>query len=213
MNTFVTLDNLSAGIRDWKARPHWSQDFHSSLYAKLDHYKQIDATLVKWWEAAVTALGQWKALRSSVGGINRAAIHERGLVMLPELRVLFDAIRATHGGQEPNLAQAQWTDLTELFALARELKGARSWMFASKLCHFLLPNCVVVTDGQITPTNGASYRDYWLNCQSEWKACHEPERLIAELRAAMVREPSAIYPWSTKITELCYAGSLSKTTQ
>ncbi len=207
MTTFVTIDNLRVGIREWQARPHWSQDFHNSLYAKLERCRRADPALEQWWETAVTALGQWKALRSSVGGISRAVIHELGLGVLPKIRGHYDAICTAHGGRVPDIAQVRWDELSELMGIAREIKGAQSWMFASKLCHFLLPNCVIVTDGKITPTNGASYQDYWLSCQHAWKSCSAHETLIAELSSQIHGTPTNGYPWSTKITELCYAGS------
>lgn len=206
MSTFVTVDNLRAGIRDWTTRTHWSQDFHNQLYAELERCRRADPTLALWWDTAVMALGQWKALRSRVGGMSRAVMRERGLLRLPEIRRQYDGICAAHGGQAPDLAQVRWEELADLLVLARELKGAWSWMFASKLGHFLLPSCVIITGGQISPTN-ASYQDYWRSCQHAWLSYDTREPLIAELSAAMGVTPASGYPWSTKITELCYAGS------
>lgn len=209
MSTFVTLENLRAGISGWKSRRNWSQDFHSGLYDRLDRSKQVDPSLEVWWQAAVVALGQWKALRSCVPGINRAFIHRRGLAVLPELHQHYQAICEANGAIEPDLAQVRWELLEPLLKLARDLKGARSWMFASKLGHFLLPSCVVVTDGAVTPIVGMSYYAYWQPCREAWQACANPEALIAELQSAIEGRPAVRFPWPTKITELCYAGARS----
>ncbi|PDW05094.1 hypothetical protein [Candidatus Viridilinea mediisalina] len=208
MTTFVTLDNLRVGIREWKARPHWAQDFHSSLYANLEQSRRADPTLEQWWESAVIALGQWKALRSPVREKNtRKAIYQRGLRKLPDIRAQYDAICTAHAGSAPDLEQTCWDELRPLMRLAKKVKIAQSWMFASKFCHFLLPNCVIVTDSQIAPLHGASYKNYWRACQQAWKTCDAHEPLIAELRSAIRGTPPSTYPWATKITELCYAGA------
>lgn len=171
MATFVTLEHLQAGLMAWKGRLHWSCDFHNAMYAALDDAKHAESSLTTWWAVAFIRLGEWKALRTSRPGMGRNWIRERGFAQLGEIRDRYEAMLQAHGGVEPDLAQVRFEELEPLLELAREVKDAQSWMFSSKLCHFLLPSAVVVTDGRVTPTLGASYRDYWLRCQEGWQAC------------------------------------------
>lgn len=136
------------------------------------------------------------------------SMHAKGFAQLPKLRRRYEEVLAAHDGIEPDLSQAHWGNLALLLKLARELKGARSWMFASKLCHFLLPATAVVTDGKVTPIFGANYGDSWQCCQEGWLTCPNKDELIAVLQAEMRVVPAPCYPWPTKITELCYAAAL-----
>ena len=87
-----------------------------------------------------------------------------------------------------------------------EVKGVGSPVFASKLCHFILPSAFPVVDGEAVQGSAIPYVDYWERCRACWTGCREKRELRAELRDRMSSEPIVSYPWSTKITELCWIG-------
>lgn len=89
--------------------------------------------------------------------------------------------------------------------MARSIKGVESPVFASKLCHFLLPNIFPVIDHAVVDVNGC-YFDYWTYCSRQWQGCEEKALLIDIMKKAIGVSVFAQYPFSTKIVELCLIG-------
>jgi hypothetical protein len=67
-----------------------------------------------------------------------------------------------------------------------------------------MPTTFPVIDNKFIGIN-YSYESYWKNCQDAWIACNEKEEL-KQFLLAEIGEPVVLsYPWSTKITEICFA--------
>ena len=79
-------------------------------------------------------------------------------------------------------------------------------MFASKLCHFLLPDAYPVIDGDVIGIRWASYEAYWRYCKSQWVACEGKTGLIDALSQEIGPDVAPDYPFTTKVTELCIIG-------
>lgn len=111
-----------------------------------------------------------------------------------------------YGAADPTACA--WENLSALFFTAAEIKGARSPVFASKLCHMLFPNLFPVIDRATVGIPDDGYEGYWRRCQEAWARSTEQEREIlkAALQAEIGGPALPSYPWATKITELCLMG-------
>jgi hypothetical protein len=61
-----TIDNLDAGIRQWREVTNFCKDFHNSFYAKLDSMSGIALT-ERWWEGILDDLAVARASRRHEG--------------------------------------------------------------------------------------------------------------------------------------------------
>lgn len=193
----VNKANLEEGIRKFKSRPNWDRDFHNSLYKKLYTARQrgfnseyLDVLLYWLWD--------WAALRPRTKEFLKA----RGMERMPHIEAEYKKILASHGNKEPDLAEAKWEELENLFSLAQEIKNIDSPVFASKMCHFILPGCYFPVDGQFTGL-GQPYKSRWLKAQRAWSDCSDKGNLIELLKKEIGEGVIAEYPWATKITEMC----------
>ena len=198
MDAVDTIENLRIGIEVWKEKK-WPDDFHSSLYSDLSRWSGID---LKFWDRVLNELARWGALR----GVSKEVIRLRGIQVLPDLQREYTRILHSHNDKKPDLNDVKWQELESLFSITHSIKGANSPVFASKMCHFLLPDCFIVIDNAVIGVNEI-YPVYWFRGQYAWSKCEDKELLKKELQNyARVSLPS-IFPWSTKITELCLIGS------
>jgi hypothetical protein len=202
---FATRDTLRAGIDVWMSKPDWPRDFHNSLYRELAVVR--GKGILAFWNLAVEELSAWRAIRPKT----KEFIDGRGRERMDKMAAANTAILAAHAGTEPGLSQAVWSELIELYRIAVEIKGVDSPVFASKLCHFLMPSAFVVIDGEVVGWTAGNpvgvYRDYWTRCQDGWHVCRERDALKKQLAAAMTGDAAPSYPWSVKIMELCHVGA------
>ena len=159
-----------------------------------------DGFSARYWEYLVDLLASWRAIRP----LTKVEIRSRGSAKLAEIEKEYWRTLSVHDNSEPDLSTAKWYELNDLFSIASSIKGVYSPVFPSKLCHFILPNFFPVIDNKFIGLNH-SYETYWKNCQNAWIACNEKEKL-KQLLLVEIGEPVVpTFPWSTKITEICFA--------
>jgi hypothetical protein len=200
----VTMANLKAGIAEFKQ--HWpgEADFHNRLYRELLSRRNAGQLT---WGRVVDELSAWGALRSSVPGRDKEWYLARGAEPFRRILGMVAKIQQAQAGRDPELTETTPEELQELFAVAVNIKGASSPMFASKLCHFVMPTAFPIADQAVLGISTIEeYWQYWRRCAEGWRASGEKEALKAELRDAMSSAPFAGYPWAAKIAELCHIG-------
>lgn len=201
----LTLADLRVGIQRFRARWPLERDFHAAFYARLTTTLESGLTRDAWWMLS-RDLHAWKACRP----LSQATIFANGLPGLVEIdalrKQLIDAVQPAR----PSLSNVEWDAAEPLFERVRSIKPTKggSPMFASKLCHFLLPDLFPVTDGDFAYTSRCDYSVYWADVRAAWIRCGQTATLIAELEPHVPASYRAHYPWATKIADLCAAGQL-----
>lgn len=152
----------------------------------------------------VDTLAQWRATR----GLTKKEIRLRGKQKLPKLQEQCVSLLDDQDN-EPQLSCFDWEHVKDLFDTAWDIKGVNSPVFASKLCHFLFPNLFPVADRALINIHKSTYREYWTICKFGWSQCTTRQSLQDELRQNIQSMPIPSYPWSTKITELCYISQVA----
>jgi hypothetical protein len=206
MSDLLTIQNLRLGLAAWDTRPTWPKDLHATFYQELAT-AQSDGLTEAWWSQIVDHLAAWVALRPR----SKADITDCGLPVLGDLQREADAIRAASNQANPVIGDCSWTTASGLFDVAKKIKNVESPVFASKLCHFILPGVFPVIDGELIGNTSREYRSYWQECRHEWNACPIEADLHAEIRARVPENNSAGFPWRTKLFELCKAGEKAAT--
>lgn len=201
--------HLRAGMRRWRKWDSFPKDFHNSFYRQQEDCLASRGISEPWWKSQVDVLFAWKALRP----LGKEVMTRRGLERLPRIRREHD--RLLHRNR--SLADAEWCHLEPLFEVAREIKGVESPVFASKLCHFLVPNGYVVIDRAAIKSTTNDYVEYWRTCRDLWRDCDSKSFLKKRLRSEIVKVSQkervfSGYPWAVKITEICLIGAQSKPT-
>lgn len=201
----LSPENLEAGIRFWRTeKTHWPSDFHNSLYADLARWRSHGLT-DSWWDQIVPLLSAWKAIRPR----SKEFIRARGSDLLARLNDAYVALVRSAPAQPAEFADLRWQAVSDLYQVAHSIKDVVPPVFASKLCHFILPAAYPVIDGDAVGLLFDGYQSYWTACQGAWAACQEREALVEVLRRAIGPSPALDYPWGPKITELCLIGSKS----
>jgi hypothetical protein len=209
----ICIENLNVGIGWWlTSTPRWGADIMNSEYKEI--YNQRAAGITKdWWEACVTRLWSWMAIRSRNPPNTKNEIKERGLERLEAVAREYLTLRST-SESEPTIAEVSWDQIQEIFRIASEIKwGERrnaSPVFASKMCHFLLPMVFPVIDNFATGI--FEYEFYWRGMKDEWLRFPEKEQarlILKDTITSSIGTAEAIhvlYPWETKIIELSHIG-------
>jgi len=199
MNSLLTEANLEAGITYWRnTKTKWEPDFHNAYYEKFNN-RQCTGLNEEWWEWMVHELRLWQASRPKTD----AYFRERGRERLNKLQSARDRIFCAIEPQRPGLENTNWTLLSELYFCAKSIKNVDSPVFASKLCHFIIPNAFPIIDGEAIGFQNNDYARYWDFCQRQWLHCQAKEKLQSRLRMLIGQQAVDCYPWSTKLTELC----------
>ena len=201
----VTLEQLRQGIarvlkyQAKKGKVPW--DFHNSLYARHEEYRRRGLDH-EFWDVLVDDLWSWHAIRGRTKH-TKAGIREEGLQRFSMLKECFTRLIGNSGVELPSIDSVRWDDAKPLFDVARKIKDATSPMFASKLCHFLVPSIYFITDGTLVKRGWKDYPTYWKDCRSAWLCRHDDQALQDELKKEIAVAPCDSFPWATKITELC----------
>lgn len=198
----LSIEGLNAGIELWKTHSKWPKDFHSQLYLYLDQLL-IDGVVPSSWDYLVDILWDWRAIRPKT----KQFIRERGLASLVEIDQSMKAI-AKDRGLRPSIMDVTWNEIEPLFQIAMRVKGVSRPVFASKLCHFLSPSVFPVVDNEFIGVN-EDYKDYWLVCRRLWGEAENDLKAKLKTRLAQFIPPEGleVYPWATKIVEVCLAGN------
>ena len=197
----VTLQNLRAGVDAWMSRPGWPSDPHAPLYGTLAGLR-ADGLTQEWWTQVVNHLASWRAIRPQ----KKADILWNGRAHLDALSREYDAISTACNRPSPSLGDCAWPTVEGLYHVAHSIKGSATPVFGSKLCHFILPDMFPVIDWDLIGVSSPEYRPYWQLCRQEWSACPNQSELIEEVSPRVAGEYAPVFPWATKITELCIAG-------
>jgi hypothetical protein len=149
-------------------------------------------------------LWDWRAIRGrDPDRHTKDGIRDEGLRRFSELKHCFYGLAGEGSNRLPTIETLKWGDVEPLFNVARQIKGVASPMFASKLCHFLVPGAYFVTDSTLVKREWKEYWHYWEDCRVAWLDQSDKQALEGELRERMPDDPCSTYPWPTKITELC----------
>ena len=91
--------------------------------------------------------GRWRAYRGRDPPNTRYEIAQRGLGCLPAIAAGYAKLagKSTTG---PSITDLSWEDVAPLFALAYGIKP--SFVFASKMCHFIFPKLFINMDNKLT---------------------------------------------------------------
>ncbi len=204
-SAMITMANLKAGIAEFKRRWPGESDFNNRLYWELCTQRAAGQLT---WGRLVDELSAWRALRTSLPGHDKRWYLARGEEPFRRMLALVARIQSAHAGRDPDITETRPEELREMFGIAIDIKDVGSPVFASKLCHFLIPSAFPVADQDMLGiSTGDGYWQYWQRCAEGWRTSGEKEALRGELRSAMSITPFRGYPWATKITELCHSGA------
>ncbi len=200
----TTLNNLDGGLKWWWERHghKFPDDICNTEYYDIYDARSAGAT-ERWWAATVKRLGQWRAYRGGKPRITKEEITRRGAQRLSEIAAQYTKLIS---GAEPCIADLSWEDVAPLFELASQIRGGKSPVFSSKMCHFLFPKLFIVMDN--TATSVLEYEFYWRGMKDEWhrfKEKDEARNLLANaIKSAKPVHP--LYPFVTRIMELSHIG-------
>ena len=193
---------LDKGIERFKEKSGWEKDLRSCFYRKRVREQKCGKPL----DGGVLCckLHEWSALRRSPPGLC-----ERWEDNFGDLECEYRKILRLKKPSIPSIESCQWETVAGLFSTAHEIKKTKSdsAVFASKLCHFILPSVFTVVDNEMMglPLNKEQYGQYWKFCQNRWKACDQ-NALINRMQDVVGDDWFADYPFATKIAELCVMG-------
>jgi hypothetical protein len=198
----VTISNFKAGVKVWRKKSNWDQDFHNGFYMKLER-SRVEGLTIFWWMRIVNDLWNWRAIRP----YSKDEIRKRGFDYLPELQGEYAKLRKLAKDKEPKIESSNWDDLEGLFDVTAEIKKTMPFspVFASKLCHFIFPAAYPVVDRQVVGISG-SYPNYWDYCKTQWVNCQVKNDLIGMLRHEIGTFVFENYPYANKIVELSMIG-------
>jgi hypothetical protein len=201
----ITMAHLKAGIAEFKRRWPGESDFNNRLYRELSTRRDSGRLT---WVRLVDELSGWRALRTSLPGHDKGWYLARGEEPFRRMLVLAARIQSAHAGRDPIITETSPEELSEMFEIAIDIKNVSSPVFASKLCHFLMPSAFPVADQDMLGISTVDrYWKYWKACAEGWRVNKEKEALKAHLRDAMSTTPFVGYPWAVKVAELCHAGT------
>lgn len=192
---------LQNGIDRFTEKSGWSQDLHTDFYCERACAQKSGASLDG--DALWKKLHEWSALRGGVRGMR-----ERWECKFGDMKCEYRKILRL---KYPNIESCKWDSVKGLFHVAHGIKGVQSSVFASKLCHFILPSVFTVVDIEVMRLylNAEQYGQYWKFCQKRWQECDQ-DALKGMLKAEILRHDKKAdfsgYPWATKIAELCVMG-------
>jgi hypothetical protein len=198
----ITLDNLTKGIDWWQKESKWPTDFLNSDYYCIYDDRARGVT-DEWWRQTLDRLSKWRAFRGPKPPNSKDAIDRCVKKILDQVSIEYD--RLSKEG-EPSIADLQWEDIGTLFEIVSGVKP-RSFVFASKMCHFLFPKLFIVVDNLATSVFD-DYEFYWRGMKDEWNRFEGKNEARKRLvRAMNLKKPlHPHYPLETKIMELSHIG-------
>ncbi len=199
----LSLLNLRAGLRWWHNKKGWPKDIYNNIYYDIYRAKEKGPT-ERWWHITVDNLSRWHAYRGPKQPNTKINIFKRGKRNLTSISSEYNKLIAITRA-EPSICDLKWKDVQHLFTIASKIKPT-SRIFASKMCHFLFPRLFIVMDNLAT---GVFYYEfYWQGMKDEWIRFKDKSEaknlLLSPIR--FTKPPHPLYPFETKIMELCYIG-------
>jgi hypothetical protein len=139
-------------------------------------------------------------------GCTKEWIKKQGIRRLDEIRRLYQQLIG--GAEEPCIVNLHWTNIHQLFDIALAVKGTKSPVFASKLCHFIFPKLFIVIDNKATGI--CHYELFWRGLKDAWNAFEQQEEakriLFSAIRNGQNISIHPNYPVETTIMEICAIG-------
>jgi len=197
----LTLDNLRAGIRWRSGRTGWSGLYNEGYYDIYE--KRANGLTREWWDVTVDRLAQWTAFRGRKRPNTKAAIRRSGRHVLNEISEAYLCLK--NGVEEPSISELDWEDVEPVFDLVRSIKP-KSFVFASKAGHFILPKAFIIVDNLATQV--FDYEFYWRGMKDEWMRFGQKEEGIKTLRES-IRSNQPVhsnFPFETRLMEVCHTG-------
>ncbi len=193
----LTIENLNAGISKWK----FDVDYHNDLYSRLYAERKFSFS-EDHWDFLIFKLADWGATRPKP----KQEIHDKCLAITNELKGCLNSILKSHNFLEPDILTTNWNEIEPLFKYAFSIKETNynSPVFASKLCHFLLPKVFFISDNLFIKR--FDYPQFWQESKKAWSNCSNKDELINILKNKIGSNIIDNYPFATKITDLCYMG-------
>ena len=189
----------------WWQEGKWPKDYLNHEYQCI-YEDRIDGLTEEWLNLTIERLVRWKALRSSRPGNTRAKFYGLLQAKLPSIRVEYYRIVNLSRG-EPSISSTHWEDIANFYEMMAEIKNG-SAVFASKLGHFIFPKVFIVMDN--LGTRVTSYDRYWGGVVDEWELFAEKNEALRLLRTEIEKHTvdaiHPLYPFETKIMELCHIG-------
>ncbi|PYS44482.1 MAG: hypothetical protein DMF71_03370 [Acidobacteria bacterium] len=207
----LSIENLKEGIKWWQ-EGKWPNDYLNHEYYSI-YESRTDGLTERWLQLTLERLVRWKALRSSKPGNTKANFARLIETQLPDLRTEYQRIIDISRG-EPSIRSLVWQDISKLYEKMAGIKDG-SAVFASKLGHFIFPNVFIVMDN--LGTQVAGYDDYWPGMVNEWNLFQDKDAAFDLLKNEIERHSldpiHTLYPYETKIIELCHIGDKWKKTK
>lgn len=191
---------LERGIRWWQTETNWDNDFHNHFYERMYHLGSVNRAS---WYTIVDELASWSALRP----VPKDEIIRNGFSVIGNIDALIRQLMKNYDLSNTDFSQVEWDEILPLFQTANSIKNSSTPMFGSKLCHFILPKLFPVYDSFVGERVGTNdYRIYWEMCREGWKKCNGKNDLVDVLQREIGHSVFQLYPWATKISELCCHG-------
>jgi aspartate aminotransferase len=200
----LSIENLKQGMKWWQ-EGKWPKDYLNHEYHCI-YEDRVDGLTEQWLNLTIERLVRWKALRSSRPGNTKAKFYGLVEAKLPNIRSEYDRIVNLSIG-EPSISSTRWEDIANFYEMMAEIKNG-STVFASKLGHFIFPKIFIVMDN--LGTRVTSYDRYWPGMVDEWELFADTNEALDLLKTEIEKHTldaiHPLYPYETKIMELCHIG-------
>ena len=206
----LSLSTLKAGILWWQE--NWGRDYPDILNSEYyDIYNaRKNGLSVDWWNLTVLRLSRWRAIRSRRPPNTIIEIRQRGLHVLPNLQKMYNNI-FNKAKEELSLVNFKWDQLNNSYNDLAWIKNSNSPVFPSKLGHFIFPKIFMPVDNMATGIPPSGYDSFWTSKQRAWIDFNEKEEAKGLLYEEITRNSDKtihdLYPFETKIIELCVIGN------
>ncbi|WP_203840509.1 hypothetical protein [Winogradskya humida] len=204
----INLAEFTAGAIWWRTKTTWPDDFHNSDYPVLAAQNPDGRFDAAWWARVQPRLAAWKAFRP----VPRAVVAANVVANAADLTQAWKTSCAPYLHADIADPEVTWEAIRAFPEVVFRLKPTRSPVFASKLCHFLLPKVFPVVDGLALGGHSMTYEAYFRLVKDTWVVTPEEIRssLIAEITNLVeltYGKPLAPeFPAVTKIVELALIG-------
>jgi len=198
----LTIEHLNTGILWWKESTKWSKDFHFEDYIRMNEDLK-NGISDEWWQRTLNRLCLWHAFRGPKPPNARAEIESRGQSILSQISTEYQKLN--NHFPKISIDSLDWDDIFPLFEKVSCIK--QSFVFASKMCHFIFPNVFILMDN--TATSVSEYEIYWTGMRERWLQFEEKKEAYSIMEKAIESQMKVydLFPFKTKIIELCHIGS------
>ena len=201
----LTIDELRNGIKLWRSKKKWPQDFHNTFYEHDLAVARSDGLFNdQWWNRFYPTLRDWVATRPK----SRAFLTERARERFPALSERWAIAVAPH--LDKDIAGLEWRQIAPFPLLVVEIKPLKvpKPVFTAKFCHFLAPQIFPVIDTEAMGSPFSTYGEYFEAARSEWLETNAAiqDRIIALLTDEVGAPLFSGFAMKSKLIEICIIG-------